>query len=184
MDVAIPISVIALLAYLAAVLALWGRRKAGYRHAFHTISELGEVGSPNQQFIGYGVFLPIGAALLGIGALLLAEHQALAGLAFAIGVGYAVAAFFPCDPGSPVVGSLRQTIHNIGGGIEYGGGGIALMRLADDFDRPFRAGGFIVLLVLVLLTVYPTFAYRGAIQRIAEVTLFGLLAVGCWRVLG
>ena len=168
--------------YLLAMIIVLGRRKPGYSHAVHTISELGEVGAPQQHLVAYGVFLPVGAASSVVAFCLAEQSQSAALLAAAVGVGYVVAAFFPCDPGSPVFGSLRQTIHNIGGGIEYAGGGIALMKLAEDFDQPFRAGGFVVLAVLACLTLLPPSTPRGAIQRVGESLLFGLLMYAIWLV--
>jgi hypothetical protein len=166
--------------YLLAMVIVLGRRKPGYSHADHTISELGELGAPQQHLVAYGVFLPVGAASTVV-AFCLADHsQSVALLAAAVGVGYLVAAFFPCDPGSPVFGSLRQTVHNIGGGIEYGGGGIALMKLGEDFDQPFRAAGIAVLAVLACLTFLPPSTPRGAIQRVGESLLFGCLMYAIW----
>lgn len=179
----LPTAITALAAiYLLILLIVLARRKPGYRHAIHSISELGEVGAPQQRFVAFGLFLPVGVACLSVGYLLLARNESAAMLATAIGVGYVVAAFFPCDPGSPVFGTLRQTIHNIGGGIEYGGGAIALMKLAEEFEQPFRAGGFVVLAVLLGLTVLPPSAPRGAIQRVGEALLFGLLVYASVRI--
>jgi hypothetical protein len=168
--------------YLLLMIIRLGRKKPGYSHVLHTISELGEVGAVNQHLVGYGVFLPVGVALLIVGWLIESQSASAMLLALAIGIGYVVAAFFPCDVGSPVFGSLRQTIHNIAGGIEYGGGGIALMKLGEDYGQPFLAGGFTVLAVLACLTLLPPSAPRGAIQRVGEFTLFSLLLYASWFV--
>lgn len=168
--------------YLLLMIILLGRKKPGYSHLRHTISELGEVGAVNQYLVGYGVFLPVGVALLIVGWLVESQSSSAMWLAVAIGIGYAAAAFFPCDVGSPVFGSLRQTLHNIAGGIEYGGGGIALMKLGEDYGQPYLAGGFTVLAVLACLTLFPSSAPRGAIQRVGEVTLFSLLLYASWFV--
>lgn len=50
--------------YLALMISGLARRKPGYRHLVHTISELGEVSAPDQRFVAFAVFLPVGLALL------------------------------------------------------------------------------------------------------------------------
>lgn len=182
MNLVLPAIVGTASTYLLLMIILLGRKKPGYSHLRHTISELGEVGAVNQHLVGYGVFLPVGVALLSVGWLIESQSASAMMLAVAIGIGYAVAAFFPCDVGSPAFGSLRQTIHNVAGGIEYGGGGIALMKLDEDYGQPFQVGGFTVLAVLACLTLLPPTAPRGAIQRVGEVTLFSLLLYASWFV--
>lgn len=182
MNILLPAMVGIAASYLLVMIILLGRKKPGYSHIRHTISELGEVEAVNQHLVGYGVFLPVGLALLIVGLLVESQSSSAMLLAVAMGIGYVAAAFFPCDVGSPVFGSLRQTIHNIGGGIEYGGGGIALMKLGEDYGQPFRAGGFSVLAVFACLTLLPPTAPRGAIQRVGEATLFSLLLYASWFV--
>jgi len=162
--------------YLAIALLLLGRRKPGYSHLRHTISEIGESGARDQRFVALGLFLPIGLALLVVAYLLRPESSASAMLALAIAIGYLGAALFPCDPGSPLSGSTKQAMHNLAGGIEYVGGGFALMTLARDFGPAFQTAGFAVLGAAVALSVLPSTSIRGLIQRIAEACLFGCLA--------
>src|SRR5262245_44964023 len=114
------------LGYLAVALAFLGAWTAGYKHLRHTISAIGEAGAPDQGFVAFGLFLPLGLAFAALGFALRA-HPYAASLAYCIAAGYSVAAFFPCDPGSPVSGSPRQAAHNLGGAIEYIGGGLSLM---------------------------------------------------------
>jgi len=158
--------------YLAASIVVFGRRTPGYRHGRNTISELGEIGAPHQHAIAYRVFLPVGVLLLAAAGLLVGTSQAAAGLAFCIAVGYLVAAFFPCDPGSPVSGSARQGVHNLGGAVEYVGGGIALLSLADTHGGLFRLAAFAAFGAALLLTILPSTSVRGLVQRLAEACLF------------
>ncbi|MBD9358367.1 hypothetical protein [Methylomonas albis] len=79
---------------------------------------------------------------------------------------YVFGAVFPCDPGSPLIGSWRQQIHNLFGTFEYLGGGFRLLL----FDRipsarmvvPLKISGVLVLLGLVLLTIPSLAGYRYA----------------------
>ena len=166
--------------YLLASLLWLAPRKPAYSHAKHTISELGEVGAPQQRFVALGVFLPVGLLLLLAAALVRSASQASA-LALCIGVGYVVAAAFPCDPGSPVSGSARQAVHNLGGAVEYIGGGFALMAIAESFGQLFKVAGFLVLVSAIALTVLPSTSIRGLIQRVAEACLFSGLALAVWQ---
>ena len=172
------------LGLLAASLLVLGRRKPQYSHVIHTISELGEVGAPDQKLVAWAVFLPIGLLLLPISYLYLRSFPPAASLAGCISVGYLVAAFFPCDSGAPVSGSTRQGIHNLGGAVEYIGGGFSLLSAAERLGDEWKWLGFIVLGVAVALTVLPTVSVRGLVQRVGEVCLFGGLAYLVWLAAG
>lgn len=171
-------------AHLLVLLFFLGAKRPGYSHLRHTISELGEVGAPHQRLVAFGVFLPVGALLVLVASLarLLAPEPAL--LALCIAIGYLVAALFPCDVGSPLSGTNRQAVHNLGGAVEYIGGAFALLRIAEHFGQPFRAAGFIVLAIAIAISLPPFAAIRGLIQRIAELGLFGGLALALWRIGG
>ncbi len=183
---------ILILAFVTASVLLVGifwfsRRIPAYSHVRHTISELGETGSPWSLYVSWGCFAPVGLGLLLIAFLLvtastpspLAEPLAL--LSAAVGVGYLGAAFFPCDPGSPLTGSWRQQLHNLAGGVEYWGGAFALF-VASQSLRATEQSAFlqqvlfgsaiIVGTVAVFISVSITFPVRGAIQRVGELTLF------------
>jgi uncharacterized protein DUF998 len=169
-------------AYLFIILTALAPRKAGYSHIKHSISEIGEIGAPNQRFVAFGLFLPIGVVLLLVAYLVRPASPAAAALALCIAIGYIGAAAFPCDPGSPLFGTARQILHNIAGAVEYVGGGFALMKLAESFGQPFKAAGFVVLGTVIALSILPSNSVRGIIQRIAEICLFGGLAFVVWRV--
>lgn len=185
---------IAAAAWLLMGVLVLAPKKPGYRHWRHTISELGEVGAPHQRLTAFGVFLPVAALMLAAALLLLPDSGQAAALALCIAVGYAVAAVFPCDPGSPVSGTARQGMHNLGGAVEYIGGGLALLALAAAeragsaggegapghwagvAGMVFTAAGIAVLATAGALTVLPSAYARGAVQRVGELCLFGGVA--------
>jgi len=164
------------LGFLFASLLHLAPRKPGYSHWRHTISELGETGSVDQQRVAWGLFLPIGVVFLLEALLLRRTVPAGSAVCACIAIGYLVAAAFPCDPGSPVSGSPRQAVHNLGGAIEYIGGSFALFASAESFGAPARIAGFVVLAVAAALTLLPPRAPRGLVQRIGEIVLFGSVA--------
>jgi hypothetical protein len=149
-----------------------------YRHLRDTISELGETGSAFEKQVGYGVFLPVGLILILAGAILyFAAPQNdllknLCGLMACVGVGYAVAAFFPCDPGSPVFGTTRQQIHNLGGFIESAGGAFFLFKASETIPVLSKIC-FTVVVCMIAISI--TTFWRGLIQRVAEIALFGAI---------
>jgi Protein of unknown function (DUF998) len=184
MSLLLPLILVLLAAgYLGFGLGILAVRKPGYSHIRHTISEIGEIGSPVQQFAAFGFFLPIGL-LLGVAALLAnAASPAVATVALCIAIGYVAAAAFPCDPGSPAAGTTtRQTIHNLGGGVQYIGSGLTLMTLAETFGQPYQIAGGLILGLAVLFSFLPSTSIRGLVQRIAECCLFGMLALALWQL--
>lgn len=170
------------LAYLVVALAWLAPRKVGYSHLHHSISEIGETGAPDQRFVAYGLFLPIGLEFAFVG-FALRDHAQASTLAYCVAAGYVVAAFFPCDPGSPVFGSWRQGVHNLGGAVEYVGGGFSLVALGESLIPMLRPAGFVVLGALIAITVLPASLFRGLVQRVAEIVLFTGVAITAWVVL-
>jgi len=175
--VILPLAALGLLVTGLVVLA---PRKRDYSHVVHTISELGEVGAPDQRLVAWSVFFPVGLLLLPITYRFQSSAPAVATLAGSIAAGYLIAALFPCDPGSPVSGTLRQGIHNLGGAVEYLGGGLSLFWAAERFGFVFRVLGFVVVGVAFALTVLPSTSSRGLVQRIGEACLFGALTSLVW----
>ena len=163
--------------YLFALMFLLGSRKPGYSHVRHTISELGEIGSAQKQLVALGVFLPVCMLMLLVAYLALPLGSETAALALCLAVGYLVAAVFPCDAGSPLSGTWRQAMHNLGGFVEYIGGAFALLRIAEHGGQPFKVLGFVVLAVAIAISVQSFGAVRGLIQRVGELCLFGGLAL-------
>ena len=170
----VTLAVLSTAAALAAGLAIFARRRPAYDALRHTISELGERGARDGRLVSLGLFLPVGLAMAAIAGLQRASLPDVAGLAFAIAVGYLGAAFFPCDPGSPMHGSTRQGLHNLAGGVEYVGGTIALWRLGSQHPSCFVLAGIVAGATLLLSSPH---RWRGLVQRIGEVALFGGLAL-------
>ncbi|MEZ0483676.1 DUF998 domain-containing protein [Fibrella aquatica] len=167
--------------YLLAGILYFSKRRANYNPIRHTISELGEIGALDQRLVNYGVFLPVGVLLMLAGLYTHLKTPAvypvgLAGLSVSVGIGYVIAAFFPCDVGSPLSGSTRQQIHNLGGSVEYLGGALFLFNVTSQLpDQPFDTVGSIILIGSILLSVRSLFPWRGLIQRFLEIMLFGSL---------
>lgn len=166
--------------FLAGSIMFFSRRMPGYDHVTQTISELGEHGSAFEKTVSLGVFLPLAVALSVVTVLLHESHTPIALLSLSIALGYGISAFFPCDPGSPLYGSWRQAVHNIGGGIEYVGGALSLFWLAESWGPSFRMPGVVVAVAAVLLSFKGPF--RGVIQRVAELCLFGGLVAALWII--
>ncbi|HRB81493.1 MAG TPA: DUF998 domain-containing protein [Nitrospira sp.] len=162
-----------------------------YSHIRHTISELGESGAPLASLVSFGFFLPTGV-LVWL-AIVLAypcyarDRSTYLGLcAFAsLGLGYVMAAFFPCDPGSPLMGSWQQQVHNVFGLVEYLGTGAALIAFgwSQTKAKSYLTGlalvgsGVAVFIGLVLLSTPSWVSVRGLVQRITEAIIFGWLTL-------
>ena len=167
-------------AYLTVAIVVAGGRKPGYRHQRDTISELGEYGSAFAGIVSFGVFLPVALALMAAAGLVGAEQPEIAMLALAMAFGYGSAALFPCDPGAPATGSVRNAVHNLGGAVEYLGGTYALLQMSESEVTVFRFAGLLVAACTALL-VLPG-SLRGVVQRVAETTLFASLLTGLWLI--
>jgi hypothetical protein len=178
-----PVMILTLAAavYLSAALLVLGARKPAYSHLRHTISELGESGAPQAGLVATGLFLPVGLGMLLAAWLARPLGAGISALALCIAVGYLTAAAFPCDPGSPLYGSWRQALHNLGGAFQYGGGAAVLLQMAGHAGQPFRAFGLCMIGALIALSAPPLASMRGLAQRLAEGCLFGGLALAAWR---
>ncbi len=194
----VPLPAAASVAGLAAVaLALLvpvvgGWQTPGFSHTAQYISELGAIGAPHGRLVSLGGFLTIGllvAAFIGLGwrALARSPGSAVGCLLFlGVAAGYLLAAFAPCDAGCPAEGSARQAAHNLGGLLEYLGGGAGMLLIGAALARrhPLRQLGMTtILLGLLVLGVFywmgsnPDGAFRGAWQRVTEAALFGWIAI-------
>ncbi|MGN6165364.1 MAG: DUF998 domain-containing protein [Flavisolibacter sp.] len=159
--------------YLAIGIIYFGSRKQHYNHVSDTISELAETGSNDEKLVSYALFLPVGILLFIVG--FATQNEILKGLSFCLGTGYVVTAFFPCDAGSPLMGSSKQTVHNIAGVIQYAGGMFFLWQAAKR-NMQFFFGTYKTIVVLVLFGVliipFPKNPVRGLVQRVTELLLF------------
>ena len=156
-----------------------------YTHIRNTISELGETGAALGHQVSYGIFLPAGllvwaAVYLAANSATTRELKVVLALLSSLGTGYVMAAIFPCDPGSPLMGSWRQQVHNFFGFIEYAGTASGMLLACHMFLKKglistgvaFGVAGVVVLLCLAGLSIASAFPYRGGIQRIAEAIMF------------
>jgi hypothetical protein len=178
--------------YLVAGILWFARRRPNYRHLRHTISELGEQGTPDARRVSLGLFAPVGLGLLVLGLPALSvDLDSLCStfglLAVAVGVGYLGAALFPCDHGSPLVGNWRQQLHNLVGGVEYVGGAFALFQasaalaVAPEWLAAWLlASAGVVAAMAVGLSLQAAFPVRGLVQRIGEAALFGNILLLAW----
>ena len=171
----------------AAVPIYYGSRKPGYSHLRHTISELGEVGSPVGRSVSYFGFIAIGISLwlfLIIAATLLPNQSDVFFMLSLVGAGYVGGGLFRCDPEAPFIGSWRTTLHNIFGALEYVGAAGAFLTLErsafwSPLSEVMSYGGGIVLFCLAGIS-FPH-PFRGLIQRIAETIIFvGVVLIGWW----
>lgn len=158
---------------LVIAMAFMGHRHSGYRHQRHTISELGAHGTQSSRLVSLGVFLPVGISLALAAYVARSTAPEAALLAACIATGYLSAAVFPCDVGSPITGSTRQQLHNLGGAVEYLGGAFALYALYIAQGEPYRLAATVVLVALVGISFDNSL--RGLMQRIAELVLFAAL---------
>ena len=165
-------------AYLAISVVVAGRRKPGYRHTRHTISELAEYGSEFTHKVSLGLFLPVAISIGAVAWLARLTDPPIAALALSITVGYGLGAMFPCDPGSPMKGSVRQATHNLGGGIQYVGGAMSLLWMGETAWSGFSVAGILVGISAILLSFESRL--RGSVQRVAETLLFSGLVAALW----
>lgn len=184
----VPVLSLLTAALTAIVPMYFGRRKPGYSHIRHTISELGETGSPVGRSVALYGFLPTGLSLWLFlwAAAEAAPHvsREIFYLLSLVGTGYVGSAFFPSDRNAPMFGSWSNTFHNLVGSLEYIGAGGAFVSLErDDFWAPLSSvakyAGFLIFVCFCGLG----FAHplRGLVQRIAETTIFGgIVVIGWW----
>ncbi len=155
-----------------------------YSYVSNTISELGETGAPHAREVAFGFFLPVG--LLVWLAIWLVHRKAprnhFSPVLIAMscpGTGYALSAFFPCDPGAPLFGTWRTLVHNALAIVDYAGTGIGFFLVARyasrENEKPkaaaFSLAGAVMLACLGLLALQELHV-RGAVQRIAETIQF------------
>jgi hypothetical protein len=164
--------------FLCVGIIVMARRRSGYSHVRDTISELGERGSSDSQRVNFGLFLPVALLLFGAAAMIFSSDERIAMLGVCIGVGYFASFLAPCDPGAPLAGSFRQTLHNVGGGIEYCGGALSLWLVAEEHGGVFFYSGWIVAIGVVAISI-PGLPIRGLVQRVVETILFACMAYAC-----
>ena len=137
------------------------------------------------------VVVPLWAGATTPGYSHIASYISELGALLGIGTSYIGAALARCDPGCPATGSSRQTVHNLLGLLEYGGGGIGLWFLARPpvggpqggwVRAGLRGAGAVAIVALVLMGVPELAQHRGLAQRVADAALFSSLLLIGWRV--
>jgi len=127
-----PAAVSCLAAILVSVFTVggtwwFGRRADAYRHWRDTISELGAAGTKDVRAVAWLWFAPSGL-IFAVAAVALGDAfgtddaRRAASILALVGVGWIGAAIFPRDKGAPVMGTVRNHLHNLTGG---GGGRVA-----------------------------------------------------------
>lgn len=160
--------------WLAGGVVVLARRRSEYDHARHTISELGETGARDQRAASYGVFLPVGVGAVVIA--ILAGQWGARVMAGSVAVGYLVAVVAPCDEGCPPRGSTRNSVHLLGGVVEYVGLLIGLVVLALSAGASYALPAAIVGSAIVAGGLPAASRWTGLIQRVAEAASFAALA--------
>lgn len=171
-----------------------GAARPGYSHVTQYISELGESGAVHGGLVSALGFAPTGIAVLlfltfAAPSMPRVRGTALGLACFAgVGAAYVAAALARCDAGCPSTGAIsaRQAFHNAFGVFEYAGAFAGLLLLGAAFRRSetwrgsaratfFCAGlvgvGFAAMLMPSLAPV------RGVAQRVAELGVFGWIAI-------
>ena len=178
--------------YLATVYG-GGWLKGEYNHVAQYVSELNATGTAWAWQIGIFGFLAVG--ILGFALLWAAAPIAPAAgisrfgywLLIAEPVAWIGSALAPCDPGCPATGSLSQDIHNLLGGTTYLVTTLELVLLALNPGLPPKTRNGWLTLAAVWLTLFALMLssdwaeWRGLLQRIAEVLIYGSLCVAAWR---
>ncbi len=169
----ITVLLITMIMYWAIGIYYGGRIRPSYSHLTDTISELGEAGSSHAIQVGYGLFLPIGIVLFIIALVLNDKNEAAALLSTFLACGYFFSAFFPCDPGTPLLGSWKNSLHNIVGAVCYVGCAYALNEMtSDDFKGIFNHAVLMLLMVFLLVFMIGWPKIVGLLQKITELGLF------------
>ena len=163
--------------YLVLTLAYFGRKKPGYSHIKHTISELAESGSNTEKQVSYLVFLPVGVTM-GVMTLLVKSNEPAFLFSVSLAFGYLAASLFPIDSDAPFFGSWKNIVHNLSAGISYVLAMSAFEDVAHDTEFPYALGKFLIMAFLVSIYIPYVRDYRGLLQRIVEIAIFsGLISV-------
>jgi hypothetical protein len=151
----------------------YAQKRPAYSHLKHTISELGENGSDFEKSVGFRLFLPVGLAFLLLAGLTFSNNWPAAVLAGAMGFSYFLSALFPCDPGTPMSGSWKNSVHNLVGGLAYATILYQLKALIDQQVGWYAELAFVALAVFLFNFIigWPR-QLVGLTQRLAETSVF------------
>jgi hypothetical membrane protein len=184
-----PVAGLLATAWAVGVPLVFGALRDDYSHIQNYISELGERGAPYADWVNWAGFVPTGLLMLVFLAMARKRFPDAAWgplvLFSAAGWGYILAAFFPCDPGCPEFGSLSQLIHSLSAVVLNIATALALIRLGRVLGRDadwqrWRAFTFVCGLLVAFIFVgilVPYIApWRGLLQRISELAVWGWVA--------
>ena len=155
--------------------------KPGFDHIGQYISEINATDTPNAGVLGWVGFIPLAmiafSFLVSIRSQLRVRSVSHVGwlLLFLWPFGYLASALAPCDAGCPIDGSSSQAIHNVVAVISYFGFALGTLLLALTPKTSWLVRVALVMLATVtvlgflVMTSYPMFEIRGAIQRYVEV---------------
>ncbi len=171
-------SLLIIFIYLVFTVIFYAKKRDNYSHFKHSISELGESGSRYEKQVSYGIFLPVGLGAIIVAFSSYANHYHAAYISGAIGLSYFLSAFFPCDTGTPSVGSWKNMVHNIVGGVCYATMAYHLNELMDSNGRWYISLSLSLLCSFLVMFIigFPK-AVIGLAQRLAETSLF---LSACW----
>ena len=175
---------------------VFGTLRPEYSQVRDYISELGERGAPYAGWVNWAGFLPIGVLVWAF--LYLAKDRLQANrktllLLSAVGWGYVISAFFPCDPGCPDWGSRSQMVHNLSGVVGYPAisAGLMLMAIAFRGSREWKKWWVLTMVSCILVALGFVFMltpggepWQGLSQRLSETAIFGwivMVSVVMWR---
>jgi hypothetical protein len=159
--------------YLIWGIVFYAKKRKAYDHFRYSISELGELGSEYEKQVSFFIFLPVGLGCLIVSIFTYANSYQAAFLAGAIGLSYLLSAFFPCDQGTPLFGTWKNSIHNIVGGGCYAGIAYQLNELMDKNTGWHIEASFTLLCIFIITFIvgFPKH-FIGLIQRVAEASIF------------
>ncbi len=151
----------------------YAQKRPNYSHLKHTISELGENASEFEKPVGFKVFMPVGLAFVLLSGLMYSTNTAVAVLSGAMGFSYFLSAWFPCDPGTPMSGSWKNSVHNLVGGLAYATILYQLKALIDQQSGWYAELAFMALAVFLFnfIVGWPK-QFVGFTQRLAETSVF------------
>ena len=159
--------------FLVCGIFFYAKKRPAYSHLKHTISELGEAGSTCEKSVGFRVFMPVGLGCFLLAGFTYQDNWPASVLLGAMGFGYFFSAFFPCDPGTPMSGTWKNSIHNLVGGMAYVTMGYHLKALIDQQLGLFPEVAFIALAMFLFNFIigWPK-QLVGLTQRLAETAVF------------
>lgn len=168
----------------------------GYSQLRDFISELGAREAPTEWWVRFGAFLPMGLIMMSFPfaasrALPRSKNLVIGMIGiFLFALGYAIAAFLPCDPGClPEEPSVTQLIHNLTAVFAYLPAPIYLALLGVAARTWPRAGatpwvifaGAMATLIGVL-GLDPEIAYVGLSQRLVEGGVWASVLACAWYI--